>query len=119
MNLKKCALLGVLPAVLLAQEPSPMQSAGQPAQSSQNGNPIFRVQVVSKSIAAVTYRDRAGWTKVDFEGTSLAPKAKGNANVRTQSGGGGMEIKVDVKGLPAATTFGDLYLTYVLWGDLA
>ncbi len=115
MNLMKCALLGVLPALLLAQEPNPMQSAGQSGQSTQNGNPIFRVQVVSKSIGAVTYRDRAGWTKVDFEGTSLAPKAKGNANVRTQSGGGGMEIKVDIKGLPGATTFGDLYLTYVLW----
>ncbi len=116
MNLQKYALLSVLPALLLAQEPSPMQSVGQqPAQSTQNGNPIFRVQVVSKSIAAVTYRDRAGWTKVDFEGTSLAPKAKGNANVRTQSGGGGMEIKVEVKGLPAAQTFGQLYLTYVLW----
>lgn len=116
MNLQKYALLSVLPALLLAQEPSPMLSVGQqPAQSTQNGNPIFRVQVVSKSIAAVTYRDRAGWTKVDFEGTSLAPKAKGNANVRTQSGGGGMEIKVEVKGLPAAQTFGQLYLTYVLW----
>ncbi len=113
MNLYKCAWLALLPIALVAQEPSPMQSmAQQPAQNSQS-NPIFRVQVVSRSIAAVTYRDRAGWTKVDFEGTSLAPKAKGSANVRSQLGG--MQVKVEIKGLPSAQTFGQLYLTYVLW----
>ncbi len=90
-----------------------MQSVGQqPAQTS-SGNPIFRVQVVSRSVAAVTYRDRSGWTKVDFQGTSLASSAKGTANVRSQLGY--MQVKVDVKGLPAARTFGELYLTYVLW----
>ncbi len=90
-----------------------MQSVGQqPAQTS-SGNPIFRVQVVSRSVAAVTYRDRSGWTKVDFQGTSLASSAKGTANVRSQLGY--MQVKLDVKGLPAARTFGELYLTYVLW----
>ena len=90
-----------------------MQSIGQqPAQSSA-ANPIFRVQVVSRSVAAVTYRDQSGWTKIDFEGTSLASSAKGSANVRGQLGH--MEVKVDIKGLPSPRTFGPLYLTYVLW----
>ncbi len=114
MNLKKYLLLALVPAFLSGQEPNPMQSVGQPqpAANSQS-NPIFRVQVVSRSIAAVAYRDRSGWTKVDFQGTSLAPQAKGNANVRSQSGY--MQVKVDIKNLPSARNFGELYLTYVLW----
>jgi len=90
-----------------------MQAVGQKPAVGPDGNPIFRVQVVSRSIAAVTYRDRSGWTKVDLQGTSLAPKAKGNANVRSQLGH--MEVKFEIKNLPSARTFGDLYLTYVLW----
>jgi outer membrane protein OmpA-like peptidoglycan-associated protein len=114
MNLQKYLLVGIVPAILLAQEPNPMQSVGQQqTQQSNQGNPIFRVQVVSRSIQAVTYRNRSGWTRVDFQGTSLAPKAKGNANIRSQSGY--MQVKVDIKGLPSARDFGDLYLTYVLW----
>jgi outer membrane protein OmpA-like peptidoglycan-associated protein len=113
MSPQKYFLLYLAMATLFAQEPNPLQSVPQkPAQDSQ-GNPIFRVQVVSRSIAAVTYRDRSGWTKIDFQGTSLAPKAKGNAQVRSQPGY--MQVKVDIKGLPAAQTFGELYLTYVLW----
>lgn len=90
-----------------------MQTIGQQPSQVDQKNPIFRVEVVSRSIQAVTYRDRSGWTKVDFEGTSLASKAKGKAEVRSQSGG--MMIKAEVKSLPAPRTFGPLYLTYVLW----
>jgi len=105
-------LLAILPVALLAQEHNPMQSI--PAQNSAgNSNPIFRVQVVAKDVPAVSYRNRSGWTKVDFQGTSLAPEAKGQAQVRSE--GGHMTIKVDVKHLPSARTFGPLYLTYVLW----
>jgi outer membrane protein OmpA-like peptidoglycan-associated protein len=75
--------------------------------------PIFKVQVVSRSIAAVSYRNRSGWTKIDFQGTSLAPQAKGSAEVNSRLGH--MEIKVDVKGLSAANSYGPLFLTYVLW----
>jgi outer membrane protein OmpA-like peptidoglycan-associated protein len=71
------------------------------------------VQVVSRSIQAVSYRNRSGWTKVNFQGTALAPKAKGDANVRSQLGH--MEVKVDVKDLPPADSFGSEFLTYVLW----
>ncbi len=113
MNLHKYLLPCLTVCVLFAQEPNPTQSIGQQSAQNNQGNPIFRVQVVSRSIAAVTYRDRSGWTKVDFQGTALAPKAKGNAQVRSQPGY--MQVKVDIKDLPSARTFGDLYLTYVLW----
>ena len=105
-------LLLVIPALLSAQEPNPTQT-----QDRQNGpggpNPIFRVQVVSRSIQAVSYRNRSGWTKVDFQGTAIAPQAKGTAEVNSRLGN--MEIKLDVKKLPSPRTFGPEFLTYVLW----
>ena len=75
--------------------------------------PIFKVEVVSRSIAAVSYRNRSGWTKVDLQGTALAPKAKGLAEVNSRLGH--MEIKLSVKDLPSASSYGPLFLTYVLW----
>jgi outer membrane protein OmpA-like peptidoglycan-associated protein len=112
MRVFACTLVVFLPLVLLGQEPNPTQSGTQ--QSPQNGpTPIFRVQVVSRSTAAISYRHRSGWTKVNFQGTSLAPTAKGTAAVNSRLGH--MEIKLDVKGLPAATKFGPEFLTYVLW----
>src|SRR5579875_2635549 len=112
MKLLASSVLVLVPFVLLGQEPNPTQQMDQ--QNAPGGsNPIFKVQVVSRSIAAVSYRNRSGWTKVDFQGTSLAPQAKGTADVNSRLGH--MEIKLDVKNLPAARTFGPLYLTYVLW----
>ncbi len=111
MKLFVSALAVFLPVALLGQESNPSQT-NQPAQAS-GSNPIFRVQVVSRSIQAVSYRNRSGWTKVNFQGTALAAKAKGTATVRSQLGH--MEVKVDVKDLPRAESFGELFLTYVLW----
>jgi outer membrane protein OmpA-like peptidoglycan-associated protein len=98
-------LLSIIPLVVLGQQPPP-----------QNGDttvPIFKVEVVSRSISAVSYRNRSGWTKIDFQGTVLAPQAKGQADVNSRLGH--MEIKLNVKDLPAANSFGPLFLTYVLW----
>ncbi len=113
MRLLASAVLVLLPwAVAFGQEPNPTQSKDQ--QNQQAGpNPIFRVQVVSRSIQAVSYRNRSGWTRVNFEGTSIAPQAKGTADVNSRPGY--MEVRVDVKNLPAASTFGPEFLTYVLW----
>ncbi|MBV9762286.1 MAG: DUF4398 and OmpA-like domain-containing protein [Acidobacteriaceae bacterium] len=99
-----------LPLALAAQEPNPTSTGPQ---NSTGSNPIFRVQVVSRSVSAVSYRDRSGWTKIDFQGTSIAPQAKGSADVNSRLGH--MEVKFNVKNLPAAHSFGPLYLTYVLW----
>lgn len=111
MKRSTSALLFVIPMALCAQEGNPTQSGTKaPDQGSQ---PIFKVQVVSRSIQAISYRNRSGWTKVDFQGTSLAPQSKGTADVNSRVGN--MEIKVDVKKLPAPGTFGKEFLTYVLW----
>jgi len=100
-----CVFLTIFPLMALGQSAAP-QTAAQPM-------PIFKVEVVSRSIAAVSYRNRSGWTKVDLQGTSLAPQAKGSAEVNSRLGH--MEIKVSVKDLPAANSYGPLFLTYVLW----
>jgi hypothetical protein len=112
MKLLVSTLVVCLPLALCAQEANPTQAVGQ-QNAPPGANPIFRVQVVSRSVAAVSYRNRSGWTKVDFQGTSLAPQAKGNADVNSRLGH--MEIKFNVKNLPAANSFGPLFLTYVLW----
>lgn len=41
--------------------------------------PIYRVNVVARSMKAINYRHRSGATKVDFRGTSLMPSAGGDA----------------------------------------
>lgn len=102
-------LLAILPLAIFGQEANPTQTNVQPGAQV----PIFRVQVVSRSIQAVSYRNRSGWTKIDFQGTSLAPQAKGTADVNSRLGH--MEVKLDVKNLPAASSFGSEFLTYVLW----
>src|SRR3954451_16473528 len=112
MRLTAFLLLLAAPALIPAQEANPTQS-DQRGNSPGGPNPIFKVEVVSRSIQAVSYRNRSGWTKIDFQGTSLAPQSKGTAEVNSRIGH--MEIKLEVKKLPAPTNFGPEFLTYVLW----
>jgi outer membrane protein OmpA-like peptidoglycan-associated protein len=75
--------------------------------------PTFRVTVVSRSIQAVNYKHRGGATKLDFAGTDLMPQANGQAKVESKKGY--IEIEVEFGNLQRPTTFGNEYLTYVLW----
>ena len=75
--------------------------------------PTFRVTVVSRSVQAVNYRHRSGATKLDFAGTDLMPAANGQANVASKKGS--IEIEVEFGNLEKPTSFGNEYLTYVLW----
>src|SRR5690348_2565146 len=114
-------LLTLAAGLLWSQEPNPTQNlpprndAQTEEQHNQQNptNPIFRVQVVSRTITAVSYRNRSGWTRVDFRGTTLAPKAEGRADVNSRKGY--IEVKASAKKLPPPTTYGNEYLTYVLW----
>ena len=110
MRFAKSAIVVVLPMALLAQESNPTQSGSSAGNGS---NPIFKVEVVSRSIQAVSYRNRSGWTRIDFQGTSIASQAKGTVEVNSRLGH--MEIKTEVKKLPAPSTFGPEFLTYVMW----
>jgi outer membrane protein OmpA-like peptidoglycan-associated protein len=75
--------------------------------------PIFRVNVTSRTAQAINYQHRSGATKIDFAGTDLMPSANGQAKVESKKGY--IEIEVEFGELQNPTTFGNEYLTYVLW----
>ena len=75
--------------------------------------PVFRVNVISRSIQAVNYQHRSGATKLDFAGTDLMPSANGQAKVESKKGY--IEIEVEFGNFDKPTTFGNEYLTYILW----
>ncbi len=75
--------------------------------------PTFRVTVISRSVQAVNYKHRSGASKVDFAGTALMPAANGQAKVESKKGY--IEIEVEFANLEKPTTFGNEYLTYILW----
>ncbi len=75
--------------------------------------PTFRVNVISRSVQAVNYRHRSGATKLDFAGTNLMTLANGQAQVNSKRGA--IEIEAEFGNLEKPTTFGNEYLTYILW----
>jgi outer membrane protein OmpA-like peptidoglycan-associated protein len=75
--------------------------------------PTFRVVVISRSVQAVNYKHRSGSSKLDFTGTELMPAANGEAQVNSKRGS--IDIEAEFGNLRKPTTFGNEYLTYVLW----
>jgi outer membrane protein OmpA-like peptidoglycan-associated protein len=75
--------------------------------------PIYRVTVIERTVKAVDYQYRNGPTPIDFRGTVLLPKAKGNAIVESKAGR--TEIDAHFDHLEAPARYGPEYLTYVLW----
>ncbi|MGA8211976.1 MAG: OmpA family protein [Candidatus Sulfotelmatobacter sp.] len=75
--------------------------------------PTFRVTVISRSVQAVNYEHRSGSSKLDFAGTGLMPSANGEAKVNSKRGS--IEIEAEFGSLQRPTSFGNEYLTYVLW----
>jgi outer membrane protein OmpA-like peptidoglycan-associated protein len=73
----------------------------------------FRVIEISRSVDAINYRHKGGVTDVDLAGTALLPSADGKVKVRSKRGT--MEVEADFGNLQSPTTFGNEYLTYVLW----
>ena len=76
-------------------------------------SPVYRVVVVSRNAQAINYKHRSGASKVDFAGTDLMPGANGQAKVESKKGY--IEIEVEFADLLNPTTFGNEYLTYVIW----
>jgi outer membrane protein OmpA-like peptidoglycan-associated protein len=99
-----------------AQEPNPtapQNGQGHGPVQMRNGIAYYRIQVVDRTLPAVNYFHRNGTTKIGFAGTSLLPNAKGEAKV--SSNDGRASIDLDVDHLAPANSFGQEYLTYVLW----
>jgi outer membrane protein OmpA-like peptidoglycan-associated protein len=75
--------------------------------------PIYRIVVVARTTQAINYRHRSGATRINFQGTTLLPQARGNAEVASKQGA--IHINAEFQGLQPASKFGPEYLTYVLW----
>jgi outer membrane protein OmpA-like peptidoglycan-associated protein len=75
--------------------------------------PTFHVTVISRSVQAVNYQHRSGSSKLDFAGTDLMPSANGVAEINSKRGS--IAIEAEFGDLKKPTTFGNEYLTYVLW----
>jgi outer membrane protein OmpA-like peptidoglycan-associated protein len=89
------------------------QAQAQVSANTGNLNPTYRVNAVSRTTRAVNYRHRGGSTKMNFDATELMPSAAGVAKVESKRGT--MVIEAELSGLDRPTSFGNEYLTYVLW----
>jgi len=105
--------------LLAAQAPTAPNPTQQPASNENEARmaagstPIYRVTVVGRTTKAINYSHRGGATKIDFFGTTLLPKAHGEAKVESKQGY--IEIEVEFRELQAATAYGPEFLTYVMW----
>ena len=110
MFLALCSLSCGMPS---AQE---LQAANQTQQSVQgqagSSIPIYRITVIDRTMKAINYQHRNGATKIDFRGTDLLPKARGEAKVESKKGY--IEIEVEFDEMQPAAKYGAEYLTYVL-----
>src|SRR5579863_9124838 len=98
-------------ATVYAQAPNPVQT---PAAPNPNGSePVFRVDVTSRTVSAVNYHNREGSTHIDFRGTALMPASRGEARVTANTGATRISLNFDHLSNPAQ--FGPEYLTFVLW----
>jgi outer membrane protein OmpA-like peptidoglycan-associated protein len=100
-------------AVLVSLGAAGLAQAQTTVTPDNNQTPVYRVNVVSRTTRAVSYRHRSGSTKIDFQGTDLMPAAAGEAKVESKRGA--MSIEAEFSGLDRPTSFGTEYLTYVLW----
>src|SRR5260221_10149938 len=89
------------------------QAQTQVPADSGNPTPTYRINEVSRTTRAVSYRHRSGATKINFQGTDLMPAAAGETKVESKLGG--LEVEVEFSALDRPTSFVNEYLTYVLW----
>jgi outer membrane protein OmpA-like peptidoglycan-associated protein len=105
--------LGLAAMPLISQNiPNPTQQTS-PAPVEIQPTPLFKINVVARTIPAVNYLHRGGSTKINFAGTALAPPAHGTATVESQRGV--IHVSAEFRDLPQPSSFGPEYLTYVLW----
>ena len=117
INVQTVALVLLAGASLNAQEANPtqrpQQQQGEIRPDPNSPQPIFRIEVVEHTIAAVNYLHRGGSTRIDFNGTPIMAMGKGSAKVESERGV--IKIGAEFKNMAPPSSFGSEYLTYVLW----
>jgi len=108
----KISSIALAAAITLGAAAQARAQTQVPADSG-NPTPTYRINVVSRTTRAVSYRHRSGATKINFQGTDLMPAAAGEAKVESKRGT--LAVEAEFSGLDRPTTFGNEYLTYVLW----
>ena len=110
MKMKMLSAVGIMLSLsALAQTNSQSATTVTPMAQA----PTFRVVVTTRTTPAVNYRHHSGATKVNFAGTNLMPTANGEAEVNSKRGT--IEVKAEFGNLQSPKTFGNEYLTYILW----
>ncbi len=92
--------------------------AQAPTQNSIPLDPVSRMPVsimnqTDRTVKVLNFGQRGGTAKVSLAGTNLMPSAEGTAKVRSKRGT--MEVEAEFGNLQSPKTFGEEYLTYVLW----
>jgi outer membrane protein OmpA-like peptidoglycan-associated protein len=103
------ALTGAISVAGLAQANAQIQGTDR----HEDPTPAFRVRMTNRTVEAVNYQHHGRSTKLDFAGTGLMSSAKGEAKVDSKRGS--IAIAAEFSSLDRPTSFGDEYLTYVLW----
>ncbi len=102
---------------LSAQEANPTERQQPDTQQTpvqlNNGEPLYKIEVVARDIPAINYFHRSKETKIGFQGTQLLPDAHGWAEVKQDNGR--TKIELHLTGLSPANGFGPEYMTYVVW----
>ena len=111
--MKFCRTIPLASALLLAQSQVPMPAPASQHLSEAAPAPVAEPVRTHCSIEAMNYRLLNASTRIEFQGTALLPAATGKAKVKTREGIS--TIKAKFEHLPAASTFGEACLTYVLW----
>src|SRR5262245_1409715 len=73
----------------------------------------FRPQTVTLEGQLLNCQARRGGIRINFKGTALMPKAKGEVNAKSYEGSAYIQAKFD--NLASPTTLGEQYMSYVLW----
>jgi outer membrane protein OmpA-like peptidoglycan-associated protein len=108
--MSKLKMIFSIASLLIVATPMGAQTPAQ-----RDRQPIYRitVNVVERNTKAINYQHRNGSTTIDFAGTPLMEKARGEAKVESKQGY--IEVEVEFDDLQSATRFGPEFLTYVLW----
>lgn len=106
--MKQRIAVGIMASVLVA-----VPAISQDRNAKPGDVPIYRITVVERNMKAINYAYRTGPTMIDFRGTVLLSKAKGQATVESRQGR--TEIDAHFENLTSPQGFGLEYMTYVLW----